>query len=320
MTARDIVPLIILLLTAAVLARAMIRVGIMDFPTDRKIHARPIPKAGGIAAIGTFLAAIPFFPVLYTSQMTWVLAGAFGLGLIGFLDDLQDRGVVIKLAAQTVAAILVVSQTPMHAAHWGLGGPILAVGWLIFITNTFNFMDGSDGLAGGAGLIAAVFLAATAPGGGPVQMGALALAAGLAGFLPFNLPPARLFLGDTGSQFCGFLLGALGLGLMQETATGHAFWLVPMVLNGMIVDVGITLVRRLLSGARITTAHREHLYQRCRLPAWIVAATHWGFAALGGMAWLLLTHGLGWMAATILALSQLAWLGFVRLRGVRTRP
>lgn len=320
MIARDWFALAVLWLTSAMLARTMIQVGVMDIPTERKAHARPTPKAGGIGAIGACLVAIPLFSEYWTAQAAWALAGAVCLGVLGFMDDLRDRGVGIKLATQIIAAIAVVSQGSFDAGGWGMAGPILAVGWLVFITNAFNFMDGSDGLAAGAGLIAAAFLAAAAPSGGAVQAGALALAAGLAGFLPFNLPPARLFLGDTGSQFCGFLLGVLGLGLVQETGTLHSVWLLPMLLGGMIFDVGLTLVRRLMTGARITTAHREHLYQRSQLSAWSVAAIHCGFVVLGGVAWRWITHDFDWIAAILLALPQLAWLGFVRLRGVRIRP
>ncbi len=304
-----LLPLSVLALIAAVLARAMIWVGIMDQPAGRKAHARPTPKAGGIAVIGACLAGGLLLAPLWDMRAGIAGGAALGLGVVGLLDDVRDRGVGVKLAAQIAAAMLV--------ASLGNGDPIgwaLSVLWLVGITNMFNFMDGLDGLAGGTGLIAALFLAAAAPHGGPTQAGALALAAGLAGFLPFNLAPARLFLGDTGSQFCGFLLGVLGLGLWQETAMAHSFWLLPALLAGMIFDVGLTLCRRLLAGARLTQAHREHFYQRAPLPAWAVAAVHWGFATLGGAAGLLMEAGL---VLPVLLLPQLAWLGFVHRHGVR---
>lgn len=320
MIARDWFALAVLWLTSAMLARTMIQVGVMDIPTERKAHARPTPKAGGIGAIGACLVAIPLFSEYWTAQAAWALAGAVCLGVLGFMDDLRDRGVGIKLATQIIAAIAVVSQGSFDAGGWGMAGPILAVGWLVFITNAFNFMDGSDGLAAGAGLIAAAFLAAAAPSGGAVQAGALALAAGLAGFLPFNLPPARLFLGDTGSQFCGFLLGVLGLGLAQEAGTVHSLWLLPLLLGGMIVDVGFTLARRIQAGARITTAHREHFYQRASFPAWVVMLAHWGLALLGALTWVMLDGVQGWLALPLWGLAHGAWLGFTQAGGVRIRP
>lgn len=315
--------LAILLPTAVLLARAMIAAGIMDIPTGRKAHARPTPRAGGIAPIGACLLATPLFPVLWSTQTAVALICAAGLGGVGLLDDVRDRGAAIKFAAQTSAAVAVVSLGSFGADAWNTAGPILAVlavGWLVFITNVFNFMDGSDGLAAGTGLIAAVFLAAAAPTGGPVQVVAGALAAGLAGFLPFNLPPARLFLGDTGSQFCGFLLGVLGLGLAQEAGTVHSLWLLPLLLGGMIVDVGFTLARRIQAGARITTAHREHFYQRASFPAWVVMLAHWGLALLGALTWVMLDGVQGWLALPLWGLAHGAWLGFTQAGGVRIRP
>jgi len=179
---------------------------------------------------------------------------------------------------------------------------------LIFLTNVFNFMDGLDGLAASAGLVAAGTMACLAPPAGPAQMLALALALGLAGFLPFNWHPARLFLGDTGSQFCGFLLGLLGLWLAGESRDPAMLALVPMLLLGLICDVLITLAARAWAGARLAHAHREHLYQRARLPPACIALAHGAFAALGGLAWIAWAGGHPWIAIAVAGPPQLAWL------------
>ena len=321
--------LAVLTLIAAGVARAMIRIGIMDMPAGRKAHNRPTPKAGGIAPIAAFVASFAIFSTVWELPTIIVVTTAVLLGLVGLIDDLRDLGVGAKLAAQTMAALVVVCVGPGPATGWADPLPWLAVGWLVFITNAFNFMDGLNGLAAGAGLIAAVFLASTAPPGSAAQIGALALAAGLAGFLPFNFPRARLFLGDTGSQFCGFLLGVLGLGLARETGAASAIWLLPMLLAGMIVDVGVTLIRRFLAGACLTTAHREHFYQRAALHPSAIALVHCGFVVIGGLAWHVADRVSTWPALVLLALTHFAWLCFVESgttdrnhppRGVRNRP
>jgi len=241
--------------------------------------------------------------------MLVALASACGLGLVGLLDDVRDRGVLIKLAAQVLAAIPVVGLAPA-----GAGVKLLALAWLVGITNVFNFMDGLDSLAAGTGLVTAAVIVLVAPAGGATQFAALALVAGLAGFLPFNLPPARIFLGDAGSQFCGFLLGVFGLRLALDPAVARGLWLLPMLLFGMLFDGVLTLVRRAWVGAPIASAHQEHIYQRMRLPAWRISLTHVGFAALGGVAWSLFPR-VG-LAVTLLMLAgpQAAWIALARHR------
>ena len=151
-----------------------------------------------------------------------------------------------------------------------------------------NFIDGLNGLAAGTALVACCFLAgiAAAQGGWFVYFAALLLAAGLAGFLPFNFPRARIFMGDVGSQFCGFVLAVLGVAAARFEAIEMSFLLVPVLLFGVLFDVAFTLARRLLAGERLTQAHRGHLYQvaqRAGMDARLIAAIHWSFAAMGGL-------------------------------------
>ena len=293
------------------LARVMVALGPVDVPGGRKAHARPTPKAGGIAIIATCVAMTGAFSTFYNGETTIGLAAALCLGAVGLLDDLREMSATRKLIAQVLAAIL--------AVHWGPdlpfgGGPMiqgLAIVGLVFLTNAFNFMDGLDGLAGSVGLVAAGTIACLAPAAGPAQMLALALALGLAGFLPFNWHPAQLFLGDTGSQFCGFLLGLLGLWLAAETREAASLALVPMLLLGLIGDVLVTLAARVAAGARLTSGHREHLYQRARLRPACVALAHAGFAALGGIAWIIGAGGHPWAGLVLVGLPQIAWLSLL---------
>jgi UDP-GlcNAc:undecaprenyl-phosphate GlcNAc-1-phosphate transferase len=120
-----------------------------------------------------------------------------------------------------------------------------------------------------------------------VYFAALVLGAGVLGFLPFNFPRARIFMGDVGSQFAGFVLAVLGVAASRFETVEMSFLLVPMLLSGVLYDVAFTLVRRALAGERLTAAHRGHLYQvaqRSGMDARAVAVLHWCFAALGGLA------------------------------------
>ena len=171
-------------------------------------------------------------------------------------------------------------------------------------------------------MIAAGFLAGLAASHASwfAYAASLLLAAGIAGFLPFNFPRARIFMGDVGSQFCGFMLAVLAVVASRFQGVQMSFLLVPMLLSGVLFDVTFTLVRRALAGQRVTAPHRAHLYQvaqRAGVPTPAVALVHWGFALYGGLCclvfiavpspWKVLVPGLT-------LLPQLAWLAFVARR------
>jgi UDP-GlcNAc:undecaprenyl-phosphate GlcNAc-1-phosphate transferase len=192
-----------------------------------------------------------------------------------------------------------------------------------------NFIDGLNGLAAGTSLVACAFLALVAAGQGGwfVYFAAMLLGAGLVGFLPFNFPRARIFMGDVGSQFCGFVLAVLGVAAARFDAVEMSFLLVPCLLSGVLYDVAFTLIRRALAGERLTQAHRGHLYQvahRAGMDARRVAATHWGFAALGGLVSIAFVHAPTEgkvLLPPLLLLPQFAWTAAVvvlaRRAGIR---
>ncbi len=185
-----------------------------------------------------------------------------------------------------------------------------------------NFIDGLNGLAGGVCLIAAAFLAGIAgfQGGWFAYFSALLLVAGLAGFLPFNFPRARIFMGDVGSQFCGFVLAMLGVVAGRFDGVELSLLLVPMLLSGVLFDVAFTLARRAAAGENLAAAHRGHLYQvaqRAGMPAVCVTLVHWGFAALGGGACLLFLAAPEPVKPFIplaLVVPQVGWLTYVSRR------
>ena len=214
--------------------------------------------------------------------------------------------------------------------HYGLVeigwlGLPLTVFFLLFVTNAMNFIDGLNGLASGVTLIACLFLAAIAGlyGGFFVYTAALLLAGGVLGFLPYNYPRGQIFMGDVGSQFCGFMLALFGVAATRFEGVALSFLLVPFLLSGVLYDVTFTLIRRTCARENIARAHNGHLYQvvrRAGMDARLVAAIHWGFAMLGGVTAIAFLNTPGWerIAIGLAPLAvQLAWTDYV-VRRART--
>ncbi len=247
---------------------ALLRHQLLDHPNERSSHTQSTPRGGGLAIVAVLLPAwlvLSFLvpPLSETGEIArWLVpAGALILAAVSFVDDLRGLPQWVRFLAQAVAVIAAV-QFLSGSVFQGLLGPWLdtvlaAIFWLWFI-NLFNFMDGIDGIAGveaiGIGLyaIGAVFMPIAANYG----LG-LTIAAAMAGFLIWNWHPARIFLGDVGSIPLGFLLGWL---LLDLAASGlwHAALILPLYY---FADASLTLLRRLLRGAVIWQAHREHCYQ-----------------------------------------------------------
>jgi UDP-GlcNAc:undecaprenyl-phosphate/decaprenyl-phosphate GlcNAc-1-phosphate transferase len=324
----------VLALLSALMVRLMIAVRVLDRPDPRKAHTVETPKGGGVGIVVAFLVGIAVlyrfaeFARLADPYFIGVIEASVAIAVVAFLDDVYDWKFTIKLAAQVVAALVAVGSGLYTAEYrvpyvgtvqigWA-AAPLTAV-WLLFATNAMNFIDGLNGLAGGVALIASCFLAAIAAanGGWFAYFAALLLAAGLVGFLPFNFPRARIFMGDVGSQFCGFMLAVLGVAASRFASVELSFLIVPMLLSGVLFDVAFTLLRRALAGERVTEPHRGHLYQvaqRSGVPATAVTLVHWGFACAGGVC------ALAFLAAPspakpfiplLTLLPQFCWIGYV---------
>jgi UDP-GlcNAc:undecaprenyl-phosphate/decaprenyl-phosphate GlcNAc-1-phosphate transferase len=227
----------------------------LDHPNERSLHQYPVPRTGGIAVL--LGAAVSF---CFGAAGLWLpLALAFALAAISFFDDLRGLPTPVRLAAHVGAATFLVWYvlSPMLAVEMLV--LVLAVGW---ITNLYNFMDGSDGLAGGMTMIGfgAYGFAAWLGGDGALAGICVALSAAAFAFLLHNYHPARIFLGDVGSIPLGFLAAALGIVGWRNDL--WPLWFPVLVFAPFIADATITLVRRLLRGERIWQAHRDHYYQR----------------------------------------------------------
>jgi UDP-GlcNAc:undecaprenyl-phosphate GlcNAc-1-phosphate transferase len=226
-----------------------------------------------------------------------VILASAGIAAVAFLDDLRDWPFTVKLLAQVLAALLAVGsglyvrvyRLPyVGPVDIGWLGPPATIAWILFATNAMNFIDGMNGLAAGVGIVACAFLAflAEQAGGWFVYAAALLLGAGLVGFLPFNYPRARIFMGDVGSQFVGFVLAVLGVAASRFEGVAISFLLVPLLLSPVLYDVAFTLLRRGLAGEDVTEAHRGHLYQvaaRAGMRPARVAAIYWAMTAWGGV-------------------------------------
>ena len=329
-----------LALLSAVTVRVMISVGVMDTPEARKAHTTPIPKSGGVGVVLAFLVGIAIlyrfaaFSRVGDPYFRGVILAAAAIALVALLDDIWDWPFVVKLAAQVLAALTAVgtgiyvseiSIPYVGAVDFAWLGIPATLAWILFVTNAMNFIDGLNGLAGGVALIAACFLAfiAEQQGGWFGYFAALLLAAGLVGFLPFNFPRARIFMGDVGSQFCGFVLAMLGVVAGRLDAVPLSLLIVPMLLAGVLFDVAFTLARRALAGRRITQPHRDHLYQiaqRAGVNAGAIALVYWGFTVFGGicsLAFIAAPSALKPSIAIFPALPPLVWAGLVFARARR---
>jgi len=227
----------------------------LDRPNERSLHERPVPRTGGIAVLLGCASALAF-----GSGQIWLpLVIAVALGAVSFFDDLHGLPTAARLAAHLAAATFFAWYVLSPMAPLELALIVIAIAWL---TNLYNFMDGSDGLAGGMALIgfAACALAASAAGHATIALLCGAVAAASAAFLVHNFHPARIFLGDVGSIPLGFLAGAVGVLGWRDDA--WPLWFPVLVFGPFIGDATLTLVKRVIRGERVWRAHRDHYYQR----------------------------------------------------------
>jgi UDP-GlcNAc:undecaprenyl-phosphate GlcNAc-1-phosphate transferase len=263
----------------------------LDEPNARSLHQRPVPRTGGIAVLLGAIVSLGFGAAQLWPPATVALL----LAALSFIDDLLPLPTIARLAAHLGAAGFVVWYllTPIHPVE--IAVLVLALAWL---TNLYNFMDGSDGLAGGMATIGfgAYGLASWLSGHAALASLCVGLSAASAAFVIHNLHPARIFLGDVGSIPLGFLAGALGLLGWRDDV--WPLWFPVLVFAPFIADATITLLRRLIRGARVWEAHRDHYYQRMVLMGLGHRRTAWvGYALMALCA-----------GAALLGRNQAPWL------------
>lgn len=310
--------LIILFAVTAVVAGLAVRAmrweaqrrALLDRPNDRSSHELPVPRLGGGAFMPVVLTAIAFFAprnAIPTGLLAAFLGGAALLFVIGLIDDVVSLSTGLRFAMHFAVAGAVLAMTAkawpagvdagwwsaaLRPPSWGFWALAL---WIVGVLNLYNFMDGIDGLAGLQAVIAGLAwaVAGVAMGAPWVAVTGAAMAAGAAGFLSLNWPPAKIFMGDAGSTVLGFCFAALPLMLVVEIKRAVQFELL-LVTGALLVwpflaDGGFTILRRLRKGENIFQAHRSHLYQRLVIAGVSharVTCVYGALAVLGaGLAW-----------------------------------
>jgi UDP-N-acetylmuramyl pentapeptide phosphotransferase/UDP-N-acetylglucosamine-1-phosphate transferase len=265
---------------SALLTRYRGRFALLDLPNARSLHAGATPRAGGLAILaGLAAGAVIAGSTLALPGGAWAAAALLLVAAISFADDIWRLPALLRLAVHLAAALMLVlgGAYMLPVLHLVPGWDLQEAPWvlvtfsvllMVWCTNLYNFMDGMDGLAGGMAVIgfgSLVLLGCLAHA--PAYACAASLvAAAAAGFLPFNLAPARLFMGDVGSGSLGFLVGLFLL--WAERAGLFPLWLGFMVFSPFLVDATWTVIRRALQGKKPWQAHREHFYQRLVGQGW----------------------------------------------------
>lgn len=263
------------LVTFVVLRAALSRQLLIDAPNERSSHTRPKPRGGGVGVLAGLAMglAVAVFAHPLERPTRVLLACALICAAVGLWDDLRGLSVRPRLALEFLVAGWLVFETgplvslPLPAPldlPLGIGGYLFPVVWLVGVMNFFNFMDGIDGLAGGQAMAVALAACLTAWSADASLLAGLLVAA-LAGFLPFNWWPSRIFLGDVGSLPIGLVLAALPL--LAPTADRHRAVLATAIgLTLFLLDPVLILWRRFWRGAPLGQPHREHLYQQIATP------------------------------------------------------
>lgn len=250
--------------------RAALRTGVVSVPRTRDIHVQPVPLLGGAAIYLGFVAALLIFgDRAHIRELVAILLGATLISLFGLADDRWGLSAPLKLGGQALAGLVLLlggTQVQLFAQPW-LNWALTVV-WVVGITNALNFLDNMDGLSAGVATVAAAFFLLLAAMNEPRQVLVGAMAAALigacAGFLRYNLNPATIFMGDTGSLFIGFILAALAIKLRFLANVPLVTWMVPVcVLALPIFDTALVFVGRLRRGVNpFTTAGKDHLSHR----------------------------------------------------------
>lgn len=272
-------------LGCALLIRYSARIGLIDEPNERSLHLQPVPRSGGLGLLLGVAAGMAALYLQGGSFPAWALqaaAAALAVAVVSLFDDYREVPAGLRLVVHLGASLTPVFcglsfnsipfpgfEIPMP----GLLGPLFTVLFTAWMINLYNFMDGMDGFAGSMSLIGLATLSGLAALAGQGSYSAMAgvVAAASAGFLLFNRPPAKIFMGDVGSATLGYLISIFILWGAKQGAVEA--WISVMVFSVFIVDATVTLIRRALNGEPLWKAHRSHHYQRLVQSGWSHART-----------------------------------------------
>ncbi len=272
-----LVALVVSFLMTPVVKTFAYKVGAIDVPKDnRRMHKVPIPRLGGLAIFIGFMVSILLFAEI-SAEMKSILLGAVIIVVLGVVDDIMALPAMLKFVIQIAAAlipalngvqILAFSNPNIfsESLYWVLGGLSVpfTVLWIVAITNAVNLIDGLDGLANGVSAISATTMLVIALVGGQTQVSIVlaALVGACVGFMPYNMNPAKMFMGDTGATFLGFILATMSIqGLFKYYAV--VSFVVPFLILGLpIFDTAFAFIRRVAHGQSPMHADRSHIHHR----------------------------------------------------------
>jgi len=258
------------------------KIGAVDVPKDnRRMHSKPMPRFGGFAIFIGTMSSIAIFLLPGNPEMRGILIGGALIYILGLIDDIKGLPAKVKFLGQItiacvvfalgvrinfIAAIFLISDD--YTFFSGVTAFLLTIIWIVGITNTVNLIDGLDGLAAGVAMIAslsiayAAFISTGAAGTSAAVLAMLALAGGALGFLPYNFNPAKIFMGDSGSLFLGFMLAVLSIEGAAKSATVVAMMAPVLVLGVPIFDTAFAILRRVINKRPIMEADKGHLHHR----------------------------------------------------------
>lgn len=269
---------------------------ILDIPNERSLHSTPVPRTGGLAIFLAITVASTWTTSVIEPDrpLGWLAVGALLIAVVSFIDDCFRLRALYRIVVHTAAAGLLLyggfsfSLFDLPGLHWvwpyGLG-VLFTLLFVVWMLNLYNFMDGMDGLAGGMTVFGFGVFAIVAWQGDNMLFSALSLviSASALGFLVFNFPPAKIFMGDVGSSTLGFLAAAFAVwGSMDGLIP---FWASALLFSPFIADATVTLLRRLFQGRRVWEPHKTHYYQRLVRLGWGHRRTVlWEYCLMAGCA------------------------------------
>jgi UDP-N-acetylmuramyl pentapeptide phosphotransferase/UDP-N-acetylglucosamine-1-phosphate transferase len=270
--------------------------GLLDVPNHRSSHSVATPRIGGIALVAAVVfgtLGCDLFGAALGPRAKGAVTLAVAMGILGLIDDIRPLPALLRLVMQSSIAVVALMVLGAATLPWlpAWLAAAVTVFWMVSLTNAFNFMDGVDGIAGAQAVVAGIGWAAVAAIAGWRDTACLGLlvAAAAGGFLLYNWQPARVFMGDAGSAFLGFLFAALPLTAPSGVILSPCYAV--LLMWPFLFDTGFTLLRRLRRRENILSAHRSHLYQRLALTGKShrdVALFYAGLASLGVVAAVLL--------------------------------
>ena len=263
---------------SAVLTRVVLRLasrhGLLDVPNERSSHTAPTARGGGIAIVIASAIALLLLGIrgaVEPALIVALLGGGLAVAIAGFIDDRRRLSAKTRLLVHLLAALVALVtlgglpaiEIGNHLVRFGWGGYLLGTLAIVWVLNLFNFMDGIDGIAAAEALFmvgAGTLLSSVSATGITASYGAIVFGAACLGFLIWNWAPARIFMGDVGSGYLGYVIAVLAIASARDNPATLLSWL---ILGGVFFcDATVTLIRRLVRRDRVYEAHRSHAYQR----------------------------------------------------------